>query len=85
MIGYAGVVFAALAAKASYARFSTLLTLPLYWPLQSLAMLFAFVEMKFKPHYWAKTHHGAKTPPSLSAPQAEQPRVDNVIQLELAL
>ncbi len=85
IIGYAGVVIAAFAAQANHARWFTLLTLPLYWPLQSIAMLFAFVEMKRKPHYWAKTHHGAKSPPSLSTSQAEPARADNVIQLELAL
>lgn len=85
-IGYASVVVAAFAARAQHARWTTLLTLPLYWPLQSLAMWFAFIEMKLRPHYWAKTHHGAKTPPQPAA--SEQPsfqRPDNVIQLELAL
>lgn len=84
IIGYAGVVIAAFAAQAIYARWFTLLTLPLYWPLQSVAMLFAFVEMKRKPHHWAKTHHGAKTTTEPPPPQPA-PRTDNVIQLELAL
>lgn len=83
-IGYASVVIATLAARAEHARWITLLTLPLYWPLQSIAMLCAFIEMKVDPHGWAKTHHGAKTPPDLAPPPMPQ-RGDNVIQLELGL
>lgn len=83
-IGYASVIAAAFAARAEHARWLTLLTLPLYWPLQSVAMLFAFIEMKVDPQGWAKTHHGAKTPPNLAPPPVPQ-RGDNVIQLELGL
>lgn len=83
-IGYCSVIAAAFAARAEHARWLTLLTLPLYWPLQSVAMLCAFVEMKVDPQGWAKTHHGAKTPPKLAAQPVPQ-RGDNVIQLELGL
>lgn len=34
------------------------LTMPLYWPLSTLAALMAIVELLFLPHYWAKTAHG---------------------------
>lgn len=83
--GYVSVIAAALAARAKHAGWLTLLTLPLYWPLQSIAMMCAFIEMKRAPQYWAKTHHGAKSPPPASPAQQELPRVDNVIQLELGL
>jgi len=76
-IGYASVVVAAFAARAEHARWITLLTLPLYWPLQSIAML--------GPQHWAKTHHGAKSPPKLTPPQPAPQHSDNVIQLELGL
>ncbi|MEZ5998608.1 MAG: glycosyltransferase family 2 protein [Hyphomonas sp.] len=34
-----------------------ILTLPLYWPLQSLAMTRALWSLACRPHYWAKTPH----------------------------
>jgi cellulose synthase/poly-beta-1,6-N-acetylglucosamine synthase-like glycosyltransferase len=38
-------------------RLFDLLTLPLYWPLQTLAMGRAVWSLVHKPHYWAKTPH----------------------------
>ncbi|RYG27740.1 MAG: glycosyltransferase, partial [Burkholderiales bacterium] len=69
VVGYGSVVIAAFAARTAHKSLLNLVTLPFYWPLQSVAMLCAFVEMKVAPHHWAKTHHGAKTPPQLSLPQ----------------
>lgn len=40
------------------------LTLPLYWPLQSLAMLRALYGLFRQPHYWAKTPHGRTGSPA---------------------
>lgn len=37
---------------------SLLLTAPLYWPLQSLAAMRAFLEMFTRPFHWQKTDHG---------------------------
>ena len=37
------------------------LTMPLYWPLATLAGLYALLEIALKPHYWAKTEHGLST------------------------
>lgn len=34
------------------------LSMPLYWPLASLAALWALVELVIAPSYWAKTAHG---------------------------
>jgi hypothetical protein len=34
------------------------LTMPLYWPLSTIAALMAAVDLAFRPHYWAKTEHG---------------------------
>jgi glycosyltransferase XagB len=34
------------------------LTMPFYWPLTSLAALWALVELVTAPFYWAKTTHG---------------------------
>jgi cellulose synthase/poly-beta-1,6-N-acetylglucosamine synthase-like glycosyltransferase len=34
------------------------LTMPLYWPLSTLAALMAAMDFTFRPHYWAKTEHG---------------------------
>ncbi len=42
---------------------STLLTMPFYWPLQSIAAMRALWEMRSRPHEWAKTRHGLSRPP----------------------
>jgi glycosyltransferase XagB len=34
------------------------LTMPLYWPLSTLAAVCALLEIVLRPHYWAKTDHG---------------------------
>lgn len=55
--GYGGVLAAAVATR-NKPPFLALVTLPLYWPLLSLAMLQAFWEIRTRPYYWAKTPHG---------------------------
>jgi hypothetical protein len=63
-LGYGGVVAAAVAAQRKLPPFHALLTLPLYWPLLSIAMVRALWEMKTRPHFWAKTPHGVRRGPA---------------------
>lgn len=64
IFGYAtaslGALFAAAIGRDRRLALSAL-TMPLYWPLASLAALAALVEIVVRPHYWAKTDHG-RTP-----------------------
>lgn len=69
--GYCVAIFASLTACAlsnslSHARAA--LTMPLYWPLASIAAYRALFELIFRPHYWSKTKHGisARTPQDVS-------------------
>lgn len=57
-IGYASVLSAVLATREVRLSFWKLVSLPLYWPLTSIAMYLALWEMKTRPHKWAKTPHG---------------------------
>lgn len=62
--GYCVAIFASLTACAlsnslSHARAA--LTMPLYWPLASIAAYRAFFELIFRPFYWSKTKHGVST------------------------
>lgn len=57
-LGYGGVIAAALAAERKRAPLGALLSLPLYWPLLSVAMIRALWEIQSRPHFWAKTPHG---------------------------
>lgn len=60
-----------------------LLTMPLYWPLQSLAAVRALYQLATRPYFWDKTEHGVSTiaeqacishsPPHLSCLQAVPP------------
>jgi glycosyltransferase XagB len=34
-------------------------TMPLYWPLSSIAAIMALGDLLFRPHHWSKTAHGA--------------------------
>jgi cellulose synthase/poly-beta-1,6-N-acetylglucosamine synthase-like glycosyltransferase len=52
----AAVAFAA-PGKKDWNRLGLVLTLPLYWPLQSLAMIRALYGLWRAPHFWAKTPH----------------------------
>lgn len=56
--GYASVAFAAIATGGLRGRWLAVLTLPLYWPLLSIALVRALWGLKTSPHYWAKTPHG---------------------------
>jgi cellulose synthase/poly-beta-1,6-N-acetylglucosamine synthase-like glycosyltransferase len=60
-VGYGSVIAAALAAQRNRIPLYALLSLPLYWPLLSVAMLRALWEMKTRPHFWAKTPHGERS------------------------
>ena len=73
LFGYCVSIFAALTACAlsnslSHARAA--LTMPLYWPLSSIAAYRALFALIFRPHRWAKTEHGvsARQRHSVSAP-----------------
>jgi cellulose synthase/poly-beta-1,6-N-acetylglucosamine synthase-like glycosyltransferase len=59
--GYCTAVYGALAAAAA-ARDANLaaaaLTMPLYWPLATIAAIGALYELITRPHHWAKTAHG---------------------------
>lgn len=72
-LSYAAGLVMALAApgEKSGRRFLLALTLPIYWPLQSAAMARALYSLARRPHYWAKTPHGAA--PSRVAPYALTP------------
>ena len=41
----------------SPARIGDVLAAPFYWPMQSLAGVFALVELALRPHHWNKTPH----------------------------
>jgi len=59
--GYCVAVFAALTACAlsgSLSHAIAALTMPLYWPLASIAAYRAVFQLIFNPHHWAKTTHG---------------------------
>ncbi len=67
--GYCVAIFAALTACAlsgslSHARAAP--TMPLYWPLASIAAYRALFELIFQPHYWSKTEHGVSPRPPIS-------------------
>jgi cellulose synthase/poly-beta-1,6-N-acetylglucosamine synthase-like glycosyltransferase len=69
--GYCVAVFASLTACAlsgslSHARAA--MTMPLYWPLASLAAYRALVELIFRPHHWSKTKHGVSARPRYASP-----------------
>lgn len=42
------------------------MTMPLYWPLASLAAVRALIELIRAPHYWAKTDHAPRAAPDES-------------------
>ncbi|MBL8545942.1 MAG: glycosyltransferase [Hyphomonadaceae bacterium] len=66
--GYCVAIFAALTACALSGSLShawAAPTMPLYWPLASIAAYCALFELFFRPHYWSKTAHGISARPSL--------------------
>jgi hypothetical protein len=79
-VGYGSVLAAAVAARAVHAKPWTLMTVPLYWPPQAIAMLLALIDMQHRPQFRAKTPHIGSSP--TTTPQRTRPSPDNVIQLE---
>lgn len=45
-------------------RWSSLATMPLYWPLQTLAMIRAIWQLLTNPFFWDKTEHGLSREPA---------------------
>ena len=77
LAGYSVAIFASLSATALSGNFSHLraaLTMPLYWPLASLAAYRALFELFWRPHYWAKTDHGLCPRPVIRWREAALPR-----------
>jgi cellulose synthase/poly-beta-1,6-N-acetylglucosamine synthase-like glycosyltransferase len=61
LFGYCVAVFATLTASARSGQLSPLgavLTMPLYWPLATIAAARAMIEFLLRPHHWSKTDHG---------------------------
>jgi TRAP-type C4-dicarboxylate transport system permease small subunit len=61
LFGYAVAVFGALTASAlsgDLRHTRAALTMPFYWPLATLAGLWALWELITRPHFWSKTKHG---------------------------
>lgn len=63
-VAFAGIAYAASLLMALFApgrkdlrRLFLVLSLPVYWPLQSIAMVRAIYGLIRRPHYWAKTPH----------------------------
>lgn len=59
LISYSAGILMAIAApgRRDARRLMLALSLPLYWPLQSLAMARALYSLARRPHFWAKTPH----------------------------
>lgn len=77
--GYCVAIFASLTASAlsgslSHARAA--LTMPLYWPLASIAAYRALFELIVRPHHWSKTAHGVS--------QRERPNFPNAAAQQVA-
>lgn len=61
LFGYCVAVFAALSACAlsgNLGHVRAALTMPLYWPLSTIAAVRALFEFLLRPHHWSKTAHG---------------------------
>ena len=59
-VSYTASIAMALAApgRRDLRRLMLAITLPAYWPLQSVAMVRAIYSLARRPHFWAKTPHG---------------------------
>ncbi|MGE3303275.1 MAG: glycosyltransferase [Hyphomonadaceae bacterium] len=66
LAGYCTAAYSAITAAADLRQpriaFAAL-TMPLYWPLSTLAAAAAVFGILFRPHYWAKTEHGVSPRP----------------------
>ena len=61
IFSYCVAMFASLTAcglSRTFSHAGAALTMPLYWPLSSIAAYRALFELIFLPHYWSKTKHG---------------------------
>jgi glycosyltransferase XagB len=59
--GYSVAVFSAMSAcvlTGELKHAGAAFTMPLYWPLASLAAYRALIELLLRPHHWSKTRHG---------------------------
>lgn len=57
-------------------RLTDLLTMPAYWPLQTLAAFRALWELRSNPYFWAKTEHGhSPAPETAHRTEAECPSI----------
>lgn len=66
LAGYCTAAFMSLTACAltgSWIHARTALTMPLYWPLATIAALRAALELVLAPHHWSKTAHGVSARP----------------------
>jgi cellulose synthase/poly-beta-1,6-N-acetylglucosamine synthase-like glycosyltransferase len=64
LFGYCAAMFAALSATAlsgNYSHLRAAFTMPLYWPLATIAAWRALYGLIARPHFWAKTAHGQST------------------------
>jgi cellulose synthase/poly-beta-1,6-N-acetylglucosamine synthase-like glycosyltransferase len=61
LFGYCSAMFAAISATAlsgNYSHLRAAFTMPLYWPLATIAAWRALYGLIVRPHFWAKTAHG---------------------------
>lgn len=64
LTGYCVAIFAALSACALSGNLEPARaapTMPLYWPLATLAAVRALLELVLRPHHWSKTRHGVSS------------------------
>jgi cellulose synthase/poly-beta-1,6-N-acetylglucosamine synthase-like glycosyltransferase len=64
LLGYCSAMFAAISATAlsgNYSHLRAAFTMPLYWPLATIAAWRALHGLIVRPHFWAKTAHGQST------------------------
>lgn len=74
VFGYCVALFAALTACAlsnSLRHARAALTMPLYWPLSTLAAVKALFDLLLRPHHWSKTAHGVSRRTRYVSPGAE--------------
>lgn len=76
--GYCVAIFASLTASAlsgSLSHVRAAFTMPLYWPLSTIAAYRALFELIVRPHHWSKTTHGVSDRPR--NPFASTPNVSS--------
>jgi cellulose synthase/poly-beta-1,6-N-acetylglucosamine synthase-like glycosyltransferase len=73
LFGYSVAGFSALTASAltrDWRHARAALTMPLYWPLSTIAAFRAVFDLFIRPHHWAKTTHGVSLRTRASEPPA---------------